>query len=128
MLFVHFYLIDNTIRIYRLTLHSLKRLKSEINSDQNSRRNGAVDAICDIYNLLRRAANNINKCNGQRFTMLNVMDNLRNKSKDTSLDTVYIMIVNMKFYYRQFDQTVNVQIFVLLYNFYIIKCLWLCHI
>ncbi len=73
--------------MYSLNLHLLNGLRrDEIKSDSYSRKNGAVDGIADIYLLLRRAVNAINMRNNQRFTMLIV----RNKTSDTSLDTIYI--------------------------------------
>eukprot|EP00484_Ammonia_sp_Unknown_P000223 CAMPEP_0197022160 /NCGR_PEP_ID=MMETSP1384-20130603/3060_1 /TAXON_ID=29189 /ORGANISM="Ammonia sp." /LENGTH=1041 /DNA_ID=CAMNT_0042450139 /DNA_START=64 /DNA_END=3189 /DNA_ORIENTATION=+ len=57
-----------------------------IKSDTATRRNGAVDAVADIYKLFRQTANRINKKHHQRFIMLIVRAN----PDDSYDDTVYI--------------------------------------
>ena len=77
---------------HSLNLHALSFGDNAMmkKSDINSRRNGAVDAISDVYNLIVRSAaqdpENLYRENGQRLILLVVRRNVA----DSADDTVYI--------------------------------------
>eukprot|EP01083_Nonionella_stella_P090595 253081_1 len=64
-----------------LNLHALRGLDQCTHMDSNS-----IDGVSSVYRLLRKAAKDINRTNGQRFVMLIV----RGNKDDSNDDTVYI--------------------------------------